>query len=357
MNIPAFIFYFVGVVFFSTVSPTAVGQSQTSNADLLVRQALQEMLIKGNPNKVEELIDKASNESPNFRLANFLKAEFYSAMSGADVANKDRMNVRDSEVPHNLIEEAKLRISVPKNVSEYKPLQILKLPKSLNYVLLIDASISRAYLLTNKNGEPVWENDFFITIGQLGVGKDKEGDLRTPLGLYTVGDEVSKKNLTPFYGLGALKLNFPSAYDKFQHKSGSGIWLHGVPAEVYNRPPKASEGCIVFTNSDLKYLLKLAKSNRINVLVSPSVKWLNPRDWRATYNKVMNDLSDTVIPENNPDHVDFQKLELSGMYLIENDKTLVLDRALKGSNIVRREYWTKNADTWQLKFKVKTKDS
>ena len=186
MNISAFIFGLIGAFFFSTLSPVAYGQSQTSNADLLVRQALQEILTKGNPNKVEDLIEKASNESPNFRLANFLKAEFYSAMSGADVANKDRMNVRDSEVPHNLIEEAKLRIYAPQNVSEYKPLQILKLPNSLNYVLLIDASISRAYLLTNKNGEPVWEKDFFITVGQSGVGKDKEGDLKTPLGLYTV---------------------------------------------------------------------------------------------------------------------------------------------------------------------------
>jgi hypothetical protein len=342
-------------LFFSTISFNVI--SQTSNSDLLVRQALQEMLAKGNVNKVEELIEKASNESPNFRLANFLKAEFYSAMSGMEVAKRDRTTVRDSEIPHNLIEEAKLRISVPKNVAELKPLQILKLPDTLNYIILVDASISRAYLLRNKNGEPVWENDFFITVGQYGVGKDKEGDLKTPLGLYTIGDEVPKKNLTPFYGLGALKLNFPSAYDKFQQKSGSGIWLHGVPAEVYNRPAKASEGCIVFTNPDIKYLLKLAKVNRINVLVSPSVKWLYPKDWRATYNRVMNDLSDTVIPENNPNHVDFQRLELSGIYLTENDKTLILDRALKGSSVVRREYWTKNADDWQLKFKVKTKDS
>jgi hypothetical protein len=342
-------------LFLHAVSFNAIGQ--TSNSDLLIRQALQEMLAKGNVSKVEELIEKASNESPNFRLANFLKAEFYSAMSGMEVAKKDRVTVRDSEIPHNLIEEARLRIAVPKNVSEFKPLQILKLPDTINYIILVDASISRAYLLRNKNGEPVWENDFFITVGQSGVGKDKEGDLKTPLGLYTIGDEVPKKNLTPFYGLGALKLNFPNPYDKFQQKSGSGIWLHGVPAEVYNRPAKASEGCIVFTNTDLKYLLKLAKANRINVLVSPSVKWLYPKDWRATYNRVMNDLSDSVIPENNPNHIDFQKLELSGIYLIENDKTLILDRVLKGSSIVRREYWTKNADDWLLKFKVKTKDS
>ena len=330
---------------------------QTPNSDLLVRQALQEMLAKGNVNKVEELIDKVSTETPNFRLANFLKAEFYSAMAGMEVAKKDRVIVRDSEIPHNLIEEAKLRIATPSNVSESKPLQVLKLPNTLDYIILVDASISRAYLLKNSNGEPVWQSDFFISVGQYGVGKEKEGDLKTPLGLYKIGDEVPKKNLTPFYGLGALKLNFPSPYDKFQNKSGSGIWLHGVPAEVYNRPPKASEGCIVFTNADLKYLLKLSKGNRIDVLVSSSVKWLSPKDWRATYNRVMNDLSDTVIQENNPNHIDFKRYELTGIYLTDSDKTLILDRTLKGASLVRREYWTKNADEWHLKFRVKMKDS
>ena len=321
------------------------------NGDYLIRQAFQEILQKGDPNQIEALIAKTIQEFPKFKLANFLKAEFYSAMAGRPVATSEKVMVRDSELPHNLMEEAKLRIASPMNISQIRPLQILKISDNIDYVILIDATLSRAYIFKNQNGEPIWDRDFFITMGQLGVGKKVEGDHKTPLGLYRVEKEVDKKNLTPFYGIGALKLDFPNSYDSYLEKSGSGIWLHGVPQNVYNRPSRASDGCIVFTNSDLKYILKISKGKNIQVLVSNSVKWMTVKDWRFQYNKLANNFSSQLVSENNTKKI---KKDLTGIYVPESESQIILEKKPLNSSLkVYREYWEKSGSSWVLKFETR----
>ncbi len=313
------------------------------NGDYLVRKALQELLQKGDPDKVGDLLEKANSQYPNFKLANYLQAEYYSAMAGQlPGVNNARIN---SEASKNLFDEAKLRIASPANAYALRPMQIFKIPNNINYVILVDASISRAYIFKNQQGEPVLDNDFFITVGQLGVGKQKEGDQRTPLGLYRVGREVEKKHLTPLYGVGALTLDFPNSFDKYQKKSGSGIWLHGVPPNVYNRPPKASDGCIVFTNSDFKYILKISREKRVYVLVSSSVKWLTLKDWRFRYNKLINDLSDQIL-------IKTANSSVMGFFAPESEQQIILERAIvNDSSQVYREFWERADQSWQLKFK------
>jgi len=345
--------FLVSALLFIMVFFSAQILAEDVNGDYLIRQAFQEILQKGDVNKVEDLIQKTTNEFPNFKLANYLEAEFYSAMAGKPVALSEKVLVRDSELPHNLLEEAKLRVSTPNNLTPYRPLQVLKMPENANYVILIDASLSRAYILKNQNGEPVWDRDFFITMGQLGVGKNAEGDQRTPLGLYQVGKEVEKKNLTPFYGIGALRLDFPNPFDRHLEKSGSGIWLHGVPQSVYNRPSKASDGCIVFTNSDLRYILKIAHGSNIQVLVTNSVKWLTIKDWRMRYNKLVNEFSTQLVSGTGSKK---SKKELIGVYVPETEGQIILDRgSMEKSSQFYREYWEKNGSSWSLKFETRYK--
>jgi len=346
---------------FSTIFVIMVGFSvfnsfgSTLTGDYLIREVLQKILQKGDVKTIEDLLRKTNDEYPNFKLANYIEAEFYSAMAGQEIARSDKRLTHDSEVQHDLIEEAKLRLSLPQNVSQLKPLQILKIPDSTRYVILIDASISRAYVLKNKNGEPVLEDDFFITIGKLGVGKVKEGDQKTPLGLYTVGSEVEKKHLTPFYGIGALKLDFPNSFDKHLSKTGSGIWFHGVPKNIYNRPSRASDGCIVFTNSDFRYILNLSKDNRVNVLVTKSVDWLTVRDWRDKSNRLMNDLSEVLLSETSSPSKK-QKKYLLGMYIPESQGHVILERgASSNPPKISREYWEKQGSMWNLKFQTRIK--
>ncbi len=56
------------------------------------------------------------------------------------------------------------------------------------------------------------------------------------------------RSSTDFYGAGAFPINYPNEWDRRQGRDGYGIWLHGVPRDVYSRPPRASDGCIVLSN-------------------------------------------------------------------------------------------------------------
>lgn len=80
--------------------------------------------------------------------------------------------------------------------------------------------------------------------------KTSEGDLRTPIGIYTLTEK--KKSVDPFYGPMAFVTSYPNLYDRIRGKNGSGIWIHGVPMngtrEAFTR------GCIAINNSDLVHL-------------------------------------------------------------------------------------------------------
>ena len=94
--------------------------------------------------------------------------------------------------------------------------------------------------------------DFYISLGRNGVEKQREGDQKTPIGVYTL--LPMKDKLPEFYGPGAYPLTYPNEWDKVNGRSGHGIWLHGTPAETYARPPWATDGCVVLTNEDLAKL-------------------------------------------------------------------------------------------------------
>ncbi|MBT8542984.1 L,D-transpeptidase family protein [Polynucleobacter paneuropaeus] len=322
-----------------------------ANGDTAVRQATQELVRNGNLDKALDLLNKSEVEHPNFRLATFMRAELLTALTGGAIANKSMSEVLDVEAPQNLLSELQLRNSVIPNLTDLRPAQVLKMPKNAD-VILIDASISRAYLLRNKDGDPVWEKDYFVTIGKLGVGKKKEGDLKSPLGVYSVTMQIPKQQLRSIFGAGALELSFPNALDKKLDISGSGIWLHGVPKNTYSRAPKASDGCLAFANDDVREIIELAKKRQIHVSVVPSVQWLKKSDWNARSAQVSNEIAAF--------RAESLKIKTSippeAIYAPESTSTLVIDQPIgqaEGSPVYR-EYWDKNGNSWTLKFKSRT---
>ena len=76
------------------------------------------------------------------------------------------------------------------------------------------------------------------------------------------------------YGDGAYPLNYPNELDQNQNKSGSGIWLHGTPANTYSRAPRASDGCVVLSNPDLKALQPILQAGKTPVIIANNLEWL-----------------------------------------------------------------------------------
>ena len=118
--------------------------------------------------------------------------------------------------------------------------------------------------------------DYYISVGQSGVDKLIEGDLRTPLGVYYITNSLDPAKLPDLYGAGALPINYPNALDLKRGKTGSGIWLHGSPSEQFARPPLASEGCVVLSNPDLQALLAKVSIRTTPVVIAAELHWVQP---------------------------------------------------------------------------------
>ncbi len=64
-------------------------------------------------------------------------------------------------------------------------------------------------------------------------------------------------------------------------RTGHGIWLHGTPSNTYSRAPKASDGCVVLSNRDLRALFQSVRIGVTPVIISDNVEWLSLDDWNA----------------------------------------------------------------------------
>jgi len=117
-----------------------------------------------------------------------------------------------------------------------------------------------------------------VTVGKNGIDKRKEGDKRTPIGLYFANGALPKSRLTDFYGSGAYPINYPNEWDKREGRGGHGIWLHGVPRDTYSRPPRASDGCVVLSNEDLESLAKHLDQGQTPVIVTDRIDWVSVAD-------------------------------------------------------------------------------
>jgi murein L,D-transpeptidase YafK len=117
-------------------------------------------------------------------------------------------------------------------------------------------------------------SDYYITIGKRGSAKLREGDQKTPIGIYHVTSSLPRQKLTDFYGSGAFPINYPNEWDKRQGRSGHGIWLHGTPSDTYSRPPRASDGCVVLSNADLDQLGKSVQTGLTPVVIAEGIEWI-----------------------------------------------------------------------------------
>ncbi len=232
-------------------------------------------------------LDAALAKNPNFRLGHLMRGDFLMAKSGVMVALASVPGVKhEADVVAsiaNLRHEAQARFTryFDAPAADALPTALLQLAPDQKHALLIDSARSRIYVFKNVNGKPQRIADFYTTIGKRGMEKEREGDQKTPVGVYHVTSTVAKERLSDFYGSGAFPLNFPNDVDKRLGRTGSGIWIHGTPSDTYSRPPWASDGCVVLTNDDFQQLVRYVNPGTTPVIISPSVEWQTPAEWDA----------------------------------------------------------------------------
>lgn len=171
---------------------------------------------------------------------------------------------------------------------QHPPLEALhgRVPKGIHllsgehrYVAMLDASQSRLYWFENRSppdGPPQLEliRHTYASVGANGMGKHRQGDGKTPLGVYFIQRPLPGERLPDLFGVGALTLNYPNAIDVMRNKTGSGIWLHGTPSQQYSRAPLATDGCVVLANGEMQQLLQLPGVSMTPVLLAEQLEWI-----------------------------------------------------------------------------------
>ncbi|MDA8258180.1 MAG: L,D-transpeptidase family protein [Betaproteobacteria bacterium] len=220
---------------------------------------------------------------PNFRLAHLVRGDLLLARSRPLMAFGEGGGPAAGEKVADLREEAIVRLKGyrSKPPADYVPRYLLQMQPEQKHAVVVDTQKSRLYLYQNDKGTPRFVADYYISQGKLGAEKAREGDKKTPIGVYHVTSSLPRQKLTDFYGSGAFPINYPNDWDKRQGRNGHGIWLHGTPPDTFSRPPKASDGCVVLANQDLDTLSKSLQVGLTPVIISNSIEWLSLDDWQS----------------------------------------------------------------------------
>lgn len=246
---------------------------------------LSRILIEIEKNRLDTALAQTEallKQYPNFRLAHLIKGDLLLARSMPLSTFGNARNAPQEKLA-DLRDEVIARLKAYRsrqNTANYVPRYLMQLQPDQKHAIVVDTQKSRLYLYQNDNGRPRFVADYYISHGKLGADKTKEGDKKTPTGVYHVTSSLSPQKIGDFYGSGAFPINYPNEWDKRQGRDGHGIWLHGTPSDTFSRPPKASDGCVVLSNTDLDALAKNLQIGLTPVIISNSVEWLSFDDWQ-----------------------------------------------------------------------------
>ncbi len=140
---------------------------------------------------------------------------------------------------------------------------VLLLPDN-SAAIVVNKVNETLFVIKEKNGIPIIVKTFKCITGKKAGDKLKEGDLRTPEGIYL--PTYWKAKLPKFYGIGAFVLNYPNVIDRIiLRRNGHGIWIHGMEGNY--RAPHSTNGCIVLKNEDLANLKKYITPKKTPIII------------------------------------------------------------------------------------------
>lgn len=341
-------------------------------------------------------IDNVIGAYPNFRLAYLIKGDLLLArarplttVGNAPGAPRDQLD--------DLRDEARVRLArhQQQRPTDRVPRYLIQLQPGQRHAFVVDTAKSTLYVFENNNGTPRYIADYYITIGKNGIDKIREGDKKTPLGVYHVTNSLPRDRLVTMYGKlselygnGAFPINYPNEWDRRQGRNGYGIWLHGVPFDTYSRPPRSSDGCVALTNQDLEAIAKNVQIGLTPVIIADGVEWVEPgavkglrrellqqldswrRDWEsldtekylthyaASFSSSKMDLEQWSQHKRKVSaHKSWIKVKVDGVSIfqypgMDNLAVVTFEQDYASSNLSqqtrKRQYWMKEGGRWKI---------
>lgn len=233
----------------------------------------------GNRSGAYEALVRVTESYPDFRAARLIHASLLETENlGATL-----VDLRPRAMPSLLedpTDEAHSRLSYwfERPPRGHLPEVLIEAAPDRPKVVVADTAHSRLYLFDWSDDGWTMQGDWYASIGRGGPAKRREGDLKTPLGVYFVTMWVAGRYLSDLYGAGALGLNYPNGWDRRRQRDGFGIWIHGEPRGLKSRPPRWSQGCLIISNPAVEALVEAIEEQSIPVIIGERLRWLAPGD-------------------------------------------------------------------------------
>ena len=241
-------------------------------------------MVRGDINEARVLSRSMAARFPNFALGQLLYAELEATAAFDNLRVADELPMTQTLI--DLLNEARVRLEQREidairlsarifdvSTEEILPSNILQIGTHITDLVVVDLADSMLYQYESVAGVPSLVRQHYVGSGSAGFGKLLEGDEKTPLGLYRIHGFRDDASLPDLYGAGALMLDYPNALDRHLGRTGSGIWLHGVPRKQHSRAPYSSEGCVTMSNDHFVRLKDRIVTNSTHVLLTHSIDW------------------------------------------------------------------------------------
>ncbi len=213
-----------------------------------------------------ELLKKITAHSIKQAMENARNVEEVAARTGVDINELKKicmlLNI-NLNLPSEKIEPILEPVPLPSAaLTELISDVIIEYHGRSPYILLVDKSEHKLYLLKYENGNQKIEQVFDCKTGKNSGDKQERGDHKTPEGVYffvqkytrpEIINHVGKENAFQ-YGELAFVSNFPNLIDQLKGKNGGGIWLHGTDEPFDGTPSLDTRGCVVTSNETIKKL-------------------------------------------------------------------------------------------------------
>lgn len=247
-----------------------------TTTDLMFQHAIDD-LRRGSNERALHTIDGLVERHPNFRLAHLVRGDLLlarvrpiEALGNSGDAARERLEALRAEA------KARMRAEIEVPPAGRLPRYLLQFSSGQKSAIVIDTTRSRVYVYEIRGATARLVRDFYTTIGKLGIEKEREGDRKTPIGVYEVTTWIPGKKLPDLYGKGAFPIDYPNPRDQLLGRTGHGIWIHGVPSDTYARAPRASDGCVALANPDLESLATRVHPGVTPVIIAREVEWVLP---------------------------------------------------------------------------------
>ena len=199
-----FFFFLILALFFNipqSLSEEVFLSSKNFNTAELRYESPEKMLVKslveiseGRLDIALETIDTLIKQTPNFKLAYLIQGDLLLAHAKQISGIGDEHKSEKKEEIENFKNEAKVRIERYLNSLnlQNEPKIFAQLNEKDKYLFYVDAVNSRLYLYENINGKLTYKDDYYVSIGKNGFGKQYEGDKKTPIGVYFTGKKIKE---------------------------------------------------------------------------------------------------------------------------------------------------------------------